>query len=55
MRSFEFFEIILEKFPTYDPTWPASISDKWWEVFNRLWDMAQEINQTMELERRMGV
>jgi hypothetical protein len=55
MNNGDFFEIILDKFPTYDPNWPTLVSDKWWKVFNRLWDVAREIDQTVELERRMRV
>jgi hypothetical protein len=55
VKEYDFFETMLAKFPSYDPNWPAPVSDKWWEAFNKLWDMANELDKTTELERRKGL
>ena len=40
----ETFKIILAKFPVWDPNWSTALTEKWWEIFNKLWDMARELD-----------
>lgn len=40
----ETFKIILAKFPIWDPNWSTSLTEKWWEIFQKLWDMARELD-----------
>ncbi|NQE35190.1 hypothetical protein [Microcoleus asticus] len=38
-------ELILAKFPEFDPSWPAEIQEKWFSSFDRLMEMGYEGNK----------
>jgi hypothetical protein len=35
-NNIEWYKIVLDKFPTFDPSWPDDVKSKWFEAFNTL-------------------
>ena len=35
------FEILMEKFPAFDPTWPIEVQTKWFDAFDRVQKMGE--------------
>src|SRR5207249_5214926 len=55
------FEVLMEKFPTFDPSWDAEVQAKWFTAFERLQSLAPEDERarseehTSELQSRFDL
>lgn len=38
-------EMLLEKFPAFDPTWPDDVKTKWFDAFDKLMDRGSRLDQ----------
>lgn len=41
-RQSKWGEMLLSKFPSFDPSWPDEVKDKWFDSFNRLMNLGVE-------------
>jgi hypothetical protein len=41
-RSLGWAEILMSKFPTFDPSWPDDVKAKWFDAFKQMMDTMKE-------------
>lgn len=53
MTERQLFAALIEKLPTFDPSWPAELCQVWIDCFGRLWRWGCRLEVEQAIERKV--